>query len=328
MSDNDDFDRLTGPFRRELLVHCYRMLGSVDDAEDQVQETYLRAWRRYEDFEGRSSLRTWLYRIATNACLTALGRRDRWPLPTGLGGPEEEPNRLAAIGPGGTWQQSAPEHVFGTEPADPATVVLSRHSMRLALVAALHYLPARQCVVLILRDVLQWRASEVAELLGTTTAAVNSALQRARAQLELVAPVEDDVADRPAQRELLDRYVAAVESADTEALTGLLTDGAVWEMPPAPLWLVGREVIGQFVTAQCPAAAGDNLMVAITGYGQPAYGAYLRDADGVHRAHALKVLTLADSGISRIVTYRDPELFPLFGLPARSEEHTSELQSP
>lgn len=317
MSDNDDFTHLTLPFRRELLAHCYRMLGSVHDAEDLVQETYLRAWRHYEAFEGRSSLRTWLYRIATNACLTALEGRDRRPLPSGLAGPIEDPDRampqpLSEV----PWLLPAPDVMFGASPTDPAAIVVSRQSMRLALVAALQHLPPKQCAVLILRDVLQWRASEVAELLGTTTAAVNSALQRARSQLAQVAPAEDEIFDSPGRRVLLDRYVAAVENADTAAMLDLLTEDAIWEMPPFPIWLVGRQNIGQFVTAHCPAAPGDSLLVATSANGQPAYGGYLRDEFGNYHAQSLKVLTVTAAGISRVVAYHDPSLFALFDLPA------------
>jgi len=200
---SEDFARLTGPFREELLAHCYRMLGSVQDAEDQVQETLLRAWRSYGGFEGRSSVRTWLYRIATNACLRALENRVRRPLPSGLGAPAQE----AGTAPGAPrtevpWLEPIPDALFGTAPADPAAVVVSRTSMRLALIAALQYLPPRQRAVLILRDVLRWRAAEVAGLLGISTVAVNSLLQRARAQLELAAPAEDAIREptRPADR--------------------------------------------------------------------------------------------------------------------------------
>lgn len=229
-TDRDEFVRLTDPYRRELLAHCYRMLGSVDDAEDLVQETYLRAWRSYDGYEGRASLRTWLHRIATNTCLTALEGRVRRPLPSGLGEPSgapEEPLRASATDV--PWLQPLPDALV-----DPATVVAARGSLRLALVAALQNLPARQRTVLILRDVLAWRAPEVAALLGTSTAAVKSTLQRARARLDEVAPDEDLVTepDGPEDRELLDRYMAAFEHADMDALLGLLQDGVELEMPP------------------------------------------------------------------------------------------------
>ena len=194
MAVSEDFARLTDPFRPELLAHCYRMLGSVHDAEDQVQEIMIRAWRSYGDFEGRSSLRTWLYRIATNACLRALENSGRRPLPSGLGGPGEYPDApLAAARPEVPWLQPIPDALVSTGSADPAEIAASRQGMRLALIAALQYLPARQRAVLILRDVLRWRAAEVAELLGTTTTAVNGMLQRARARLEQAAPDQDQI---------------------------------------------------------------------------------------------------------------------------------------
>jgi RNA polymerase sigma factor (sigma-70 family) len=216
----EDFLPLAEPYRRELLAHCYRMLGSVHDAEDQVQETYLRAWRAYDRFEGRSSLRTWLYRIATSACLTALESRSRRPLPSGLGAPSADPDAALVQRPEAAWLEPIPDAMVGAESSDPAAIVTSRESVRLALVAALQHLPARQRAVLVLREVLGWRAAEVAELLDTTTAAVNSALQRARAQIDEAAPREDAVVEpmAPEQRALLDHYVAAFESYDIGAL--------------------------------------------------------------------------------------------------------------
>src|SRR5580704_5755698 len=225
MAVSEDFARLTDPFRPELLAHCYRMLGSVHDAEDQVQETMIRAWRSYGDFEGRASLRTWLHRIATNACLRALENSGRRPLPSGLGGPSEYPEApLAAARPEVPWLQPIPD----------------------ALVGAFQYLPARQRAVLILRDVLRWRAAEVADLLGTTTAAVNGMLQRARARLEQAAPDQDQIHEPadPADRALLDRYATAFQNADITAVMQLLREDAVFEMPPEPIWFTGRELIG------------------------------------------------------------------------------------
>ena len=188
MTVSEDFTGLTGRFRGELLAHCYRMLGSAADAEDLVQETYLRAWRSYEGFEGRSSVRTWLYRIATNACLTALERQGRRPLPSGLGGPAGDPEAPMVAGPEVPWLRPLPDALLAGEQEDPASVAMSREGIRLAFVAALQYLSARQRAVLIMRDVLQWPAAEVAELLGMTTTAVNSGLRRARAQLARCCP--------------------------------------------------------------------------------------------------------------------------------------------
>src|SRR5215813_6363884 len=206
MLGSDDFARLTDPFRPELLAHCYRMLGSVYDAEDQVQETLVRAWRSYGEFEGRASLRTWLYRIATNACLRAIENRGRRPLPSGLtSAGETTDGSLPPVRPEVSWLQPFPDALLPGGPADPAAIAVSREGVRLALIAALQFLPPRQRAVLILRDVLRWRAAEVADLLGTSTAAANSVLQRARAQLRQAAPAKDEMRepDDAGQRALL-----------------------------------------------------------------------------------------------------------------------------
>jgi RNA polymerase sigma-70 factor (ECF subfamily) len=318
LADRTDFARLADPFRRELLAHCYRMLGSVHDAEDAVQETYLRAWRSYEQFEGRSSLRQWLYRIATNACLRALEQSDRRPLPSGLGGPSEDPEvPLKKPGSEVRWLQPMPGDVLGTQPADPAAVVTSQGSVRLALIAALQHLPARQRAVLILRDVLAWPAAEVAEVLGTTTAAVNSALQRARTQLAAAAPVEDEIAEPtdPRGRALLDRYMAAFETADVAALKQLLRQDVELEMPPFTAWFTGRSAVGGFFSSQVLGQPGQFRMIPTTANGQLAAAAYMADRDGLYVAHAVHVLTVASTGISHIVVFLDKDLFPIFGLP-------------
>jgi RNA polymerase sigma-70 factor, ECF subfamily len=314
---SDDFARLTGPFRPELLAYCYRMLGSVHDAEDQVQETLIRAWRSYGEFEGRASLRTWLYRIATNACLRALENRSRRPLPSGLAGPGEDPEApLAAARPEVPWLQPFPDALLRAETADPASVAASRASVRLALVAAVQYLPPRQRAVLILRDVLAWRASEVAGLLGVSTAAVNSVLQRARDHLRRAAPAPDEIREpaEPELRRLLDRYASAFENADVSALTRLLRADAVLEMPPLPGWFAGRERIGRFLAFRVFGRPGDFAMVPTAANGQPAFAAYLRGHDGVHRAHAVQVLTVSAPGIARVVSFNQPELLATFGM--------------
>ncbi|MER6425960.1 sigma-70 family RNA polymerase sigma factor [Streptomyces sp. NPDC001137] len=311
-TDRDEFVRLTDPYRRELLAHCYRMLGSVDEAEDLVQETYLRAWRSYEGYEGRASLRTWLHRIATNTCLTALESRARRPLPAGLGEPSqapEEPLRTPATDV--PWLQPLPDALV-----DPATVVAARGSLRLALVAALQNLPARQRAVLILRDVLAWRASEVASLLGTSTAAVKSSLRRARARLDEVAPDEDLVVEPEgsADREVLDRYVAAFERADMDALLDLLQDGVELEMPPNLEWFHGKKDVLLFLRARGH-GEGRYRMLPTRANGQPAVVMYVRGVDGVLRAHSVQVLSVAGGSLARITAFIDLAQVDRFGFP-------------
>ncbi|MDJ1132944.1 sigma-70 family RNA polymerase sigma factor [Streptomyces iconiensis] len=305
------------PYRKELLAHCYRMLGSVHDAEDLVQDTYLRAWKAGDKFEGRSSLRTWLYRIATNACLTAIEQRGRRPMPSGLGAPSD-PERSVSESPEVPWLEPIPDAMFsGGLPSDPASVVVSRSSMRLALVAALQHLPARQRVVLLLRDVLKWRAAEVAELLDTTTASVNSALQRARTQLEEVAPVEEELTEptKPAMRELLDRYAAAFEKSDVSAIVDLFNEDIVWEMPPFPQWFRGVEDVVRLISTQCPIGPDQGLMLPTSANGQPAFGLYNLQEDGVYRPFHLQVLTLREGRVAHVGAFFAPSLFEKFGLP-------------
>ncbi|WP_165367577.1 sigma-70 family RNA polymerase sigma factor, partial [Phytoactinopolyspora endophytica] len=315
---NDDFARLADPYRRELMAHCYRMLGSVHDAEDLVQETYLRAWKAYDRFEGRSSLRTWLHRIATSACLTALESRNRRPMPTGLGAPSSDPVDDISEQNEVPWLEPVPDAMVGADGADPAAVVTSRESVRLALIAALQHLPPRQRAVLILRDVLKWRAAEVADAIGLSTAAVNSLLQRARTQLEQVAPSEDETAQPTSseQRELLDRYAKAFENYDMTAMVDLFTSDAVWEMPPFPTWYQGPENIVGLVHNQCPAQGPlDMRMVPTIANGQPAFATYMRGDDGVHRKFGLQVLTVKESKVSHVAMFFDVSLFEAFGLP-------------
>ncbi len=314
----EDFQTLAEPYRRELLAYCYRMLGSVHDAEDLVQETYLRAWRAYERFEGRSSLRTWLYRIATNACLTALEGQGRRPLPSGLGAPSSDPDAELAEQPEAAWLEPVPNAMVGAGPADPATIVTSRESIRLALITALQHLPSRQRVVLIMRDVLGWRAAEVAQLLGSTTVAVNSMLQRARTQISQLDPAQDEVTEpvTAEQRQLLERYVAAFENYDTTALVKLFSADAIWEMPPFTGWYQTPAHIGRLVDQQCPASCpGDLRLIRTEANGQPAFGMYLRDTRGDYQPFALHVLHLTGSAIDHVVAFFDTSLFPAFGLP-------------
>src|SRR5215471_7652349 len=316
MTVSQDFTGLTSRFRGELLAHCYRMLGSVDEAEDLVQETFLRAWRAYDAFEGRSSVRTWLYRIATNVCLTAIERRGRRPLPSGLGAPTDDPQAPLERSRDVPWLQPLPDTLVDQQ--DPAAVTASRAGVRLAFVAALQYLSARQRAMLILRDVLEWPAADVAALLETTTTAVNSGLRRARAQLAQAMPAEDDIAE-PAdadQRAVLERFAAAVENADTRALAELLRTDAVLEMPPFLTWFAGRNAVAGFVGSQLSTAPGDLRLVPVRANGQAAFAVYRRGEDGAYRAHALQVLTLTATGIARIVAFSDASRLSWFGLPS------------
>ena len=316
MTVSEDFTSLTVRFRGELLAHCYRMLGSAEEAEDLVQETYLRAWRSFAGFEGRSSVRTWLYRIATNVCLTAIERRGRRPLPSGLGGAAEDPQAQLVRAPEVPWLQPFPDLLAGGY-EDPAAVTVTRTGIRLAFVAALQYLSARERAVLILRDVLDFPAAEAADLLGTTTTAVNSGLRRARAQLAQALPAEDEVAEpaEPDRQALLDRFAAAVENADTSALAELLREDIALEMPPQLTWFTGRRAVVRFVASHFLVEPGWLRLVAVMANGQPAFAVYQRESGGAYHAHAVLVLTVTRTGIARIVSFRNPGLFGSFGLP-------------
>jgi RNA polymerase sigma-70 factor (ECF subfamily) len=315
----DEFARLAGQFRPELLAHCYRMLGSLSDAEDQVQETLLRAWRSRGSFEGRSSLRTWLYRIATNVCLRAMENRERRPLPSGIGVPGDDPEGpMAAPESGVPWLEPFPDALLRPESADPAAVAAARSGLRLALIAVLQQLPARQRTVLILRDVLGWRAAEAAELLGVSVIAANSALQRAREHLRQAVPVADEIREPTGQadRTVLGRYAAAVENADVAALVELLHEDATFEMPPMTTWFRGRDSIGLFLAARVMTRPAIFTLVPAAANGQPAFAVYRRADDGTHRAYGIQVLTLRASRIASVVVFLNPGLFPAFGLPS------------
>jgi RNA polymerase sigma-70 factor, ECF subfamily len=307
-----DLERALEEHRRDLIGYCYRMLASPFEAEDAVQETMLRAWRSHEGFEGRSSLRSWLYRIATNVCLDMLGSKERRVRPMDLC-PSRAPivenlNVPAEV----TWVQPIP---------DPADTAVERETIRLAFVAALQHLPPRQRAVLILCEVLRWQATEVAELLGTSVASVNSALQRARAGLSAsgvgaTEPVEelDD-----AQRALLERYVEAFEAYDIEALTALIREDATQSMPPYDLWLAGREDILTWWFGPGIACEGSRVVPAGTANGSPAFGQYKPSESGSgFDPWALQVVELSGDGVAELTFFLDTEsLFPLFGLPPR-----------
>jgi RNA polymerase sigma-70 factor, ECF subfamily len=294
--------------RGELNAYCYRMLGSPFEAEDAVQETFIRAWRGYDRFEGRSALKSWLYRIATNVCFDMLNGRERRALPMDLGPAQEPVLELASIRPDDTWLQPIP---------DPADVAVERDTIRLAFVAALQHLPARQRAALILCEVLRWQATEVAELLETSVASVNSALQRARATLG----DKDLSADTgPVDQELLARYIAAFEEYDIDKLTALIREDATQSMPPFDLWLSGRDNIFKWWFGPGIGCKGSKLLPAGTvNGGYPAYGQYKPDpVNGGHEPWALMVVDLSPEGVRELTFFLDAAaLFPLFGLPAR-----------
>lgn len=318
-----DFARLTDPLRGELTAHCYRMLGSLHDAEDQVQETYLRAWRAFHAFEGRSSVRTWMYQIATRTCLTALDQRSRRPMPTGLGAPASDPAGPLESDAEVPWLEPVPDSLVSAPGADPAAVAATRDSVRLAFVAALQHLTPLQRAVLILRDVLAFSAAETASTLEITVASANSALQRARAGVERHPRLEratgDAVLDEHA-RDLLDRYMAAFERYDTAQIVTLLREDATWEMPPFTGWYQGNEAIVALIRGNCPAEReGDMRMAPVSANGQPACAMWMLGPDGVHRAFQLQVLDVVDGPrgpqVAHVSAFFDTALFDAFGLP-------------
>jgi RNA polymerase sigma-70 factor (ECF subfamily) len=316
-----EFDALTARFRPELLAHCYRILGSVHDAEDLVQETYLRAWRGMDRFEGRSSVRRWLYTIATNACLTAVQNRGRRPLPSGLAAPADDHRvALADPEPSVPWLQPLPDALLGS---DPAAITVGRTGVRLAFIAALQLLPARQRAVLILRDVLAFRTAEVAEMLATTPAAVDSALRRARSQLAKAGPVEDDLAepDDDVQRSLLDGYVDAFTRADPAALARLLRADVELEMPPIRTWFTGRDAVVGFLQRRVLGGSRQWLLVPTRANGQPAAITW----DG-REPHGVQVLTLIGDRIARITSFIDPTLVPVFAPEGAAEGAAGEAE--
>jgi RNA polymerase sigma-70 factor (ECF subfamily) len=305
--------------RAELTGYCYRMLASPFEAEDAVQETFIRAWRAHDRFEGRSSLRSWLYRIATNVCLDMLSGRERRARPMDLG-PAVEPDisNLNVLSEA-TWVQPAPDALLVPE-GDPADVAVARESIKLAFIAALQHLPARQRASLILCDVLRWKASEVAELLDTSVASVNSALQRARTTLAATDSAPGD--PRPpldeADMALLERYVAAFEQYDMSALTSLIQEDASQSMPPYDMWLHGRDDIFTWWFGPGIGCRGSRVLPAPAACGSPAFGQYKPDPNGGHEPWALQVLELSGGRIAEFTFFLDTDtLFPLFGLPPR-----------
>ena len=308
-------------YRRELTGYCYRMLGSSSEAEDAVLEALLRAWRGLDRFEGRSSLRSWLYRIATNVCLDMLSGSQRRARPMDLGPSSTADAPLPAALPEPTWLEPMPDGRVLSDGGDPAEVAAARDSLRLAFVAALQHLPARQRAVLILREVLRWRATEVAELLGTSVASVNSALQRARATLASSKVADTDTFDPmdPEQQRLLARYVDAFERYDLDALTALLHEDAIQSMPPYDLWLQGHAEIRGWYLGTGIGCAGSRLVPTIAN-GTPAFGQYRPSSDGGHVPWALQVIEISGGRICAMNAFLDTaRWFPLFGLPSRLE---------
>jgi len=308
--------------RAELTAYCYRMLGSPFEAEDAVQDTFVRAWRSYDGFEGRAALRSWLYRIATNVCLDMLGGRERRARPMDLGPAWNPDGPIGRTLPEVTWIEPVPDGLVATQ-GDPAEVAVSRETIRLAFVAALQHLPPRQRAALILCEVLRWKASEVAELLDTSVASVNSALQRARSRLEAsgVSSTDPVPALDESQRELLARYVEAFERYDMDALTSLIQEDATQSMPPYELWLSGRENILRWWLGPGVACRGSRVIPTMAANGSPAFGQYRRSASGSgFDPWALQVLEIADGRIVELTFFLDTErMFPLFGLPPRLE---------
>ena len=318
-SADGDLELRLEQYRPQLTGYCYRMLGSAFEADDAVQETMLRAWRSLDRFEGRAALKSWLYRIATNVCLTMLESRGRRARPMDLNAPGTADGALTTL-PEVTWLEPMPDARVLPEDGDPAELAQARETLRLAFVAALQHLPARQRAVLILREVLRWQASEVAELLETSVASVNSALQRARATL-----ADRDVAvDDPApamgdgDRALLARYVDAFESFDIDALVALLHEEATLSMPPYELWLHGASVLREFFEGTGSHCA-DSKLVPIDANGMPAFAHYAKtEPDGDYEPWAIMILSVADGRVTAINQFLDTaRLFPLFGVPDR-----------
>lgn len=331
-STTADLDTRLEEYRVELTGYCYRMLGSSFEAEDAVQDTMIRAWRGYASFEGRSSLRSWLYRIATNVCLDMLAAGNKRARPMDL--TESTPLARAALSPrpDHTWLEPMPDsRVLPTTPADPAEAAVAKESVRLAFMAALQQLPPKQRAVLILREVLAWKASEVAELLDTSVASVNSALQRARATLAdrqqpgAEAAVSDPLDEE--QQKLLERYVAAFEGYDMAALTALLHEDAVMTMPPFDLWLTGADDITGFMTT-LGAACAHSRLIPVEVNGLPGFAQYKPDPEaGGHTPWAIQALEMSGGRITGFHCFLDTERwFPLFGLPLRLEAEADQVE--
>jgi RNA polymerase sigma-70 factor (ECF subfamily) len=317
-----DLEQTLERHRRELTGYCYRMLGSPFEAEDAVQETMLRAWRSFDRFEGRSAVRSWLYRIATNVCFDMLGSRSRRATPMDMGPAQEPVTENLFTLPEATWIEPIPTGAVAAG-GDPAELAMERETIRLAFVAALQHLPARQRAVLILCEVFRWKAAEVAELLECSVASVNSALQRARATLEASGLKQGDAAPSldSGQRELLERYVEAFQNYDMEALTSLIREDASQSMPPYDMWMAGREDVLAWWVGPGIACKGSRLLPAPQANGSVAFGQYKpSESRSGYDPWALQVLELEGDRIGEFTFFLSTErLFPLFGLPPRLE---------
>lgn len=323
LATTENLDVRLEKHRTELTGYCYRMLGSAFEAEDAVQDTMVRAWRSFDKFEGRSSLRSWLYRIATNVCLDMLNAGNRRARPMDLSAPTPVAQAQLNSRPEITWLEPVPDGRVLPSVTDPAEAAVERETIRLAFMAALQHLPPKQRAVLILREVLAWKASEVAELLDTTVASVNSALQRARATLAESAPAATDTADplNEEQKELLERYVAAFEGYDMKALTALLHEDATLSMPPYDLWLQGHDnIVGWMLGVG--SVCRDSRLVPVVANGSPAFAHYHQAEDGNgHTPWALMVIEIVDGRITGINSFLDTDRwFPMFDLPMRLEK--------
>jgi RNA polymerase sigma-70 factor (ECF subfamily) len=323
--DGDAYGRLVGPYRAELHAHCYRMLGSVPDAEDALQEALLRAWRGLSGFQRRSSLRSWLYRIATNACLRAIERRPRRVLPIDYAPAADPHDRPGEPPVESVWLEPYPDERLGLPggAATPEARYEQREGVELAFTAALQHLPARQRAVLILRDVLGFSARETAEMLDATPVSVDSALQRAHRTVAERLPEQSQQATLRSLgdamlREVVDRYVAAWERGDVDEVVAMLAEDARMIMPPLPSWYDGREAVAAFLRARPLAGADRWRLVPTRANGQLAFGAYLwNEAAGGFMPHGLNVLTLRGARIAELATFLTPEALPRFGLPER-----------
>jgi RNA polymerase sigma-70 factor, ECF subfamily len=311
-----DFAAAAEPHRRELLGHCYQMVGSVQEAQDLVQETMLRAWRAFERYDpARASIRTWLYRIATNVCLNALESRASRPLPSGIGQPFDDPDGAFVPGFEVPWLQPIPDGLLGTVSDDPAIVAVERNGLRLALVAAMQLLPAKQRAALILRDVLGFSAAEVSDILGVSTGAVTSSLQRARETFAGPSLDADLLGEpEPAQRDVVDRYAAAFERADVSAIVQLLAEQVILEMPPMWNWFIGPVAYSGFMSRVFDMRGRDWRTMPIAANRQPGIAAYARNGEH-YELHTLQIFTVERSAVVRTTVYQSAEVFAVFDLP-------------